>query len=68
MTCHGGFYWEASPERSTFFRLQVYKRVEISVVEVYKREEICHLGLEKSPKGLTDEFYGLKSRENVLFL
>ena len=32
-----GLYGEAPPERSTFFRLQVYKRVGISQVEVYKR-------------------------------
>jgi len=28
---------EASPERGTFFRLQVYKREGIPEVEVYKR-------------------------------
>ena len=33
-----------------------------------KSREICHLSLWKGPKGLTDEFYGLLSRENVLFL
>ena len=27
----------APPERGTFFRLQVYERVVISVVEAYKR-------------------------------
>ncbi len=32
-------YGEAPSERGTFFRLQVYKRVEISQVEVYKRVE-----------------------------
>ena len=32
-----GLYGEAPPERGTFFRLQVYKRVAISQVEVYKR-------------------------------
>ena len=30
-------YREAPPERGTFFRLQVYKRVGISQDEVYKR-------------------------------
>ena len=29
-------YGEAPPKRGTFFRLQVYKRVGISQVEVYK--------------------------------
>ena len=28
---------EAPPERGTFVRLQVYERVEISLVEVYER-------------------------------
>ena len=37
-TPYNGLYWEAPPERGTFFRLQVYKRVGISQVEVYKRE------------------------------
>ena len=32
-----GVYGEAPPERGTFFRLQVCKRVGISQVEVYKR-------------------------------
>ena len=36
-TAYNGLYGEAPPERGTFFRLQVYKRVGISQVEVYKR-------------------------------
>ena len=32
-----GLYGEALPKRGTFFRLQVYKGVGISQVEVYKR-------------------------------
>ena len=32
-----GLYGEAPPEKGTFFRLQVYKRVGISQVEVHKR-------------------------------
>ena len=36
-TSYNGLYGEASPERGTFFRLQVYKRVGISQVEVNKR-------------------------------
>ena len=41
-------YGEAPPERGTFFRLQVYERVGISLLEVYERvgkSVICHLGL-----------------------
>lgn len=33
-----GLYGEASPERGTFFMLQQYEMVEISLVEVFKRE------------------------------
>ena len=36
-TPYNGLYGEAPPERGTFFRLQDYKRVGISQVEVYKR-------------------------------
>ena len=32
-------YGEAPPERGTVFRLQVYERVEISLVELYERVE-----------------------------
>ena len=32
-----GLYGEGPPERGTSFRLQVYERVEISLVERYKR-------------------------------
>ena len=37
VTPFNGLYGEAPPERGTFFRLQVYKRVGISQVGVYKR-------------------------------
>ena len=33
---YNGLYREALPERGTFFRPQVYKRVVISQAEVYK--------------------------------
>ena len=36
-TPYDGLYGKAPPERGTFFRLQVYERVGISLVEVYKR-------------------------------
>ena len=32
---HNDLYWEAPRERGTFFRLQVYKRVEISPAIFY---------------------------------
>ena len=70
-TPYDGLYGEAPPERGIFYRLQVYERVGISLVEVYKRvgKKICHLGLWKGPKGLTDEFYGfIKSRKRSIFV
>ena len=36
-TPYNGLYEEATPERGTFFRLRVYERVGISLVEVYRR-------------------------------
>ena len=36
VTPYNGPYGEAPPERGTFFRLQVYERVGISLVEVYE--------------------------------
>ena len=33
-TSYNGLYGEAPPKRGTFFRLEVYKRVEISRAEV----------------------------------
>ena len=34
---YDGLYGKAPPERGIFFRLQVYERVVILLVEVYKR-------------------------------
>ena len=36
-TPYDGLYGEAPPERGTFFRLEVYERIGISLVEVYER-------------------------------
>ena len=36
-TPDNGLYGEVPPETGKFFRLQVYKRVRISQVEVYER-------------------------------
>ena len=35
-TQYNGLYGEAPPERGTFFRLQVYEREGILLVEVYE--------------------------------
>ena len=51
---YDGLYREAPPERGIFFRLQVYQRVGISLIEVHKKVGKCRLGLWKGPKGLTD--------------
>ena len=58
-----GLYGEAPPERGTFFRLQVYERVGISLAKVYER-----VGKSvKEPTGLTDECYGfIKSRKRSI--
>ena len=37
VTSFNSLYGKALPERSTFFRLQVYERVGVSLVEVYER-------------------------------
>ena len=39
-TPYNGLYGEAPPERGTFFRLQLYKRVGISQVEVLGKSVI----------------------------
>ena len=36
-TPYDGLHGEASPKRGIFFRIQVYEKVGISLVEVYKR-------------------------------
>ena len=47
----------------TFFRLQVYERVGISLVKAYERigESGISVCKKKKPKGLTDTFYGCKN-------
>ena len=65
----GGFYWEASPERSTFFRLQVYKRVCILLVEVYERVRKSVILVGKGPTGRRDAFMAVKkSRKRSVFV
>ena len=44
---YNGLYGEAPPERGTFFSLQVYEKVGLLLVEVYKRVGesviwVCH--------------------------
>ena len=56
---------EAPPKSGTFFSLQVYEGVEISLVEVYERvgRSVMYFGLYNNLKGLQkDLFY---DREKV---
>ena len=47
-TPDNGLYGEVPPETGKFFRLQVFKRVRISQVEVYEKgRENGHLGIKK---------------------
>ena len=61
----GGLYREAPPERSTFFRLQVYKRVCILLVEVYERVRKSVILVGKGPTGLRDAFHGRETVEKT---
>ena len=50
---------EALPKRGAFFRLQVYERVVISLVEVYERIAKSVFSDDKiAPTCLTGTFYG----------
>ena len=55
---YNGLNGEAPPERGTLFRLQVKKRVGISLIEVYKRVGKSVISFCKN--GLTNAFYGLE--------
>ena len=46
-TPHNGLYGQAPCERGTFFRLQVYTRVEISLAEVYETVGKCVISVCK---------------------
>ena len=46
-TPHNDLYGEAPREKGTFFRRQVYKRVEISLAEVYERVAKCVISVSK---------------------
>ena len=67
--CPGGHSLcrEAPPERRTFVRLQVYERVEISLVEVYERVGKSAFGSVKGPKRANGGILWIwKRRENFL--
>ena len=60
-TPYHGLSGEAPPGRGTFLRLQVYKRVGISIVEVYEIKGNLSFRSVKGPKRANRPFYGLKS-------
>ena len=51
-----GLHKEVPPERGAFFRLWVYERAGISLVEVCERVGKSITSVLKEPKGLTDAF------------
>ena len=60
---------EAPPERGAFVRLQVYERVEISLVEVYEREGKSVIWVcKKDQKGPTEAFYGFERDEKTSWI
>ena len=68
-TPYNGLYREAPPERGIFFRLQVYEKVGVLLVEVYERVGESVIWAVKRSKGLPDEFYGfIKLRKRSIFV
>ena len=71
VTPYNGPHGEAPPERDTLFRLQVYEREGISLVEVYETVgKSVILPSKKASKGLTYAFYvlyGCKKVENTFW-
>ena len=61
VTPYNGLYGEAPPERVTFFSLQVYEMLAISLAEVYECVgEICHFVGKKAQKGQQVHFMAVK--------
>ena len=58
---YNGLYGEAPPERGTFFRLQVYERVGILLVEVYESVGLSVISVrKKAQKGSQIYFKAVK--------
>ena len=65
---YNGRYWESLPERGTFFRRQVYKRVGISLVNIYIRiGRSLIAACKKGPNinGFTDAVYGCEKAKKI---
>ena len=58
-------YGEVPPERGTFFRLQVYKRVGISLLEVFERVWKSVISLGKKRKRAKRSIYGCENVEKT---
>ena len=56
-----GLYGEAPPERGTFFRLQVYERVGISLDKVYERASALIAALAASLSVLKEKRTNFKN-------
>ena len=67
---YNGLYREAPPVRGTFFRLQVYERVRISLVEVHQRQGKSVISCcKKAQKGYQMHFLAVrKARKKILVL
>ena len=64
---HNELYGEAPRERGTFFRLQVFKRVEISLAEVYETVGKCVISVSKKvQKDQARDHVYLSQQENIL--
>ena len=63
-------YGEAPPKRGIVFRLRVYERVEILLVEVYKWVGKSVIWVcERAQNMITHEFYGfIMSRKRSIFV
>ena len=69
-TPYNNLYGEAPPEMGTYFGLQVYERVGISLVEVYERVEksVSSVGKKVQKSYQIHFMHGCgKSRENNVF-
>ena len=58
-------YEEVPPERGTFIRLQVYKRVGISLLEVFERVWKSVISLGKKRKRANRSIYGCENVEKT---
>ena len=65
----GTYTGRLRPKGVSFSGFRFMRRRDFISWSIYKGREICHLGLWKDPKGVTDEFYGfMKSRKRKGYL